>query len=375
MSRWWIVSWLLLAAHSSFASDALPKRVGETCSDEAIAGRVTAFEMVGESRAMKHVRDLIARVAPQKTTVLILGESGTGKELVASAIHAMSDRRNAPFEALNVSSLSPALLQSELFGHEKGAFTGADRQRKGLFERTAGGTLFLDELGEMPLDMQAQLLRVIEGHAFNRVGGTQEVVPDVRLIFATNRNLAERVREGLFREDLFFRVSVVPIELPPLRERGEDIARIAHYFLKTLGPATCAATGCSVPEGFSKAAQERLMSHRWVGNVRELRNVVERTLIFLPDGTTEIEPDHLDLRDLGFGVDEPPLLRALKALKMGMQAGRTTPWSEIESKFLAPYIKDVLERNLWAKRNAASALGLTVSELNGLMERLGIKRS
>ncbi|MCB0405923.1 MAG: sigma-54-dependent Fis family transcriptional regulator [Bdellovibrionales bacterium] len=374
MSRWWVFFWLLLAAKVSFASSGLPSRVAETCAEESIAGRVAPFEMVGESEAMQQVRRLIERVAPHKSSVLILGESGTGKELVADAIHALSSRRGKPFEALNVSALNPSLLESELFGHEKGAYTGADRQRKGLFERAEGGTLFLDELGEMPLDMQAKLLRVLEGHSFTRVGGSQLVRPNVRLIFATNRDLADRVREGLFREDLFFRISVVPIELPPLRERGEDIARIAHYFLKTLGPSTCSAVGCTLPEKFSRAAQERLMAHRWTGNVRELRNVVERTLIFLPHGTTVIEPEHLDLRDLGFGGDEAPLVRALNSLRMGALGGRTTKWSEIECQLLAPYVKDVLQRHNWVKRHAATALGLTVSDLTALIERLGIRR-
>ncbi|MCB0419263.1 MAG: sigma-54 factor interaction domain-containing protein, partial [Bdellovibrionales bacterium] len=213
MSRWWNFFWLLFAVQVSYASESFSRRIDDGCADETVAGRIVPFEMVGKSEAMDKVREWIARVAPHNTPALILGESGTGKELVAEAIHASSNRRGKAFEALNVTAINESLLESELFGHERGAFTGADRLRKGLFERAAGGTLFLDELGEMSLEMQAKLLRVLEGHPFSRVGGSQEVRPDVRLIFATNRDLEERVRQGLFRKDLFFRVSVIPIEL------------------------------------------------------------------------------------------------------------------------------------------------------------------
>jgi two-component system response regulator HydG len=230
--------------------------------------------IVGVSPAMQRVFEVIRNVAGTSATVLISGESGTGKELVAQAIHQNSRRAAGPFLALNCAALSPGILESELFGHERGSFTGALRTHKGKFEAASGGTLFLDEVGDMPPELQAKLLRVIEGREVYRVGSNEAVRVDVRLVAATHRDLRALVREGKFREDLFFRLNVVTIELPPLRERRQDIPLLASVFLRELR-----ATHGKEVEGFTPAALEALRSYHWPGNVRELRNAVESMIV------------------------------------------------------------------------------------------------
>ncbi|HEY2929182.1 sigma-54 interaction domain-containing protein [Piscinibacter sp.] len=230
-------------------------------------------QLVGKSDAMKRVYEQIARVAATSVTVLITGESGTGKELAARALHDLSRRRSRPFLAVNCGAISPHLMESEIFGHEKGSFTGADRQHQGFFERASGGTLFLDEITEMPPDLQVKLLRVLETGTFMRVGSTQVLETDVRMIAATNRPPLQAVSAGKLREDLLYRLNVFPIHLPPLRDRAEDIALIAEHFLDEISRREGQA------KRFTPEAMVRLSGYRWPGNVRELRNIVHRAYV------------------------------------------------------------------------------------------------
>ncbi len=231
--------------------------------------------IVGESAEMEKVKDLILKIArSDATTVLIQGESGTGKELVAKAIHGASGRADKPFHAMNCAAVPVTLLESELMGHEKGAFTDAKSAKKGLFELADGGTLFLDEIGDMDLSMQAKLLRILEEKTFKRVGGVKDIKVDVRVISATNQELSRAMSDGAFRKDLFYRLQVVPITLPPLRERGRDVLLLANYFIDHFNRECHKSVS-----GISKEAEEVLLSYSWPGNVRELKNVIERAMI------------------------------------------------------------------------------------------------
>jgi Nif-specific regulatory protein len=230
--------------------------------------------MVGEGAQMQKVFRFIAKVAPGNSTVLIRGESGTGKELVARAIHRNSPRAAGPFQAINCAALTETLLESELFGYEKGAFTGAAAQRKGRMEAADGGTLFLDEVGELAPALQAKLLRVLQEHEFERVGGTKPIRVDIRLLAATNRDLEAAIKEGTFRRDLYYRLNVVSVELPPLRERRDDIPVLAAWFAEKYG-----RTATRRINGISKEASACLLNYSWPGNVRELENAMERAVV------------------------------------------------------------------------------------------------
>ena len=243
-------------------------------------------EIVGESEKIREVRKLIQTVAPTEARVLILGESGTGKELVAGALHSLSQRRDAHYVRINCAAIPETLLESELFGHEKGAFTGAIKQKPGRVEEADGGTIFLDEIADMSKPLQAKLLRFLEDGSFTRVGGTQELRVNVRLIAATNREIVQAIAADLFREDLFHRLNVVQFHLPPLRERGEDVLLLAEHFLRLFR-----ATMNKNVNGLAHATRQKLLSHRWPGNVRELRNAVERALIL--ETTREVQPASL----------------------------------------------------------------------------------
>lgn len=249
-------------------------------------------QIIGESAPMEAVFDTIRQVAPSKATVLIQGESGTGKELVAHALHRLSPRAENPFVAVHCAALSDTLLESELFGHEKGAFTGANEMRKGRFELADGGTLFLDEIGEIEPATQIKLLRVLEERTFERVGGMNRIEVDTRLLAATNRDLRRMVDEGTFREDLFFRLNVVQIRLPPLRDRRQDLPLLLSHFLRQFSKENTREL-----EGFTPDALEALTRYTWPGNIRELRNVVER-MVVLSRG------DKLTLRDVPAEVKE-----------------------------------------------------------------------
>ncbi|WP_027719008.1 sigma-54-dependent transcriptional regulator [Desulfovirgula thermocuniculi] len=240
--------------------------------------------LVGNSPAIQEVIKLIDRVANSNATVLITGESGTGKEVAAITIHQKSPRRNGPFVAINCAALPEQLLESELFGHEKGAFTGATSRKLGRFELADGGTIFLDEIAEMPLSMQAKLLRVLQEMAFERVGGTETIRVNVRVIAATNRDLTQAIKKGLFREDLYYRLNVFRLHMPPLRERKEDIPLLANHFLEKL-------RSTYFVHRISPEAMEMLCNYHWPGNIRELQNVIERAAIICQG--SEILPEHL----------------------------------------------------------------------------------
>ncbi len=234
-----------------------------------------SFEgIVSQSSAMSQVLNIAGRVASSTATVLITGETGTGKELIAKAVHFASPRRSKPFVAVNCAALSEHLLESELFGHEKGAFTGADRQRKGRFETAEGGTLFIDEVGEIPLSIQVKLLRVLQEKSFERVGSSLSVATNVRIVAATNRDLEAMVRDGSFREDFYYRLNVVAIRIPPLRERREDIAPLIDLFVQRI-----AAENGKRITGVSREAMDKLMKYNWSGNVRELENVIQQSVV------------------------------------------------------------------------------------------------
>ena len=248
--------------------------------------------IIGKSRPMKELVDTMSMVAPSEATVLITGESGTGKELIAKSIHHNSRRKDQPLVVVNCAALTETLLESELFGHEKGAFTGADKRREGRFKQADKGTIFLDEIGETSAAMQAKLLRVIQEREIQRVGGDETLSVDVRIIAATNRNLEEAVKSGKFREDLFYRLNVVALRIPPLRERQDDTPLLAHHFLEKY-----AKKNDKQVKGFSPLAMDMLLKYPWPGNVRELENVIERAVILLPD-------EHITEKELPSTVTE-----------------------------------------------------------------------
>ncbi len=262
----------------------LKEEIGTLRTELRKLGRFGA--LIGSSPNMQRVYDLIARVAKTEATITITGETGTGKELVAQTVHEQSRRHKEPFLPINCGAVSPSLIESELFGHERGSFTGADRVHRGYFERANRGTLFLDEITEMPIELQVKLLRVLETSTVNRIGGNDLIKVDVRVIAATNRKPEEAVAQGKLREDLLYRLNVFPIELPPLRERGEDIELLAEHFLALLNKQEGAS------KRFGQAALDRLKLHSWPGNVRELRNVVQRAYIMAEE---EIGPESLPL--------------------------------------------------------------------------------
>jgi len=256
-------------------TSALQHEIGELRDELRRLGRFG--RILGSSARMQTLYDQLSRVAPTSATVMLIGESGTGKELAAATVHELSRRRDAAFLPLNCGAVSPQLIESELFGHERGSFTGADRQHKGFFERANGGTIFLDEITEMPMELQVKLLRVLETGTVTRVGGTQTIASDVRVICATNREPEKAVVDGKLREDLYHRLNVFPIRLPPLRDRGADIEQLAQYFLDELNRAE------STNKTFSRDALVRLYQHPWPGNVRELKNYIQRTFIMADD--------------------------------------------------------------------------------------------
>ena len=252
--------------------------------------------LIGESPAMRHLREQVLLAAPTNGRVLILGENGTGKEVVARTLHAHSRRRSGPFVEVNCAAIPEELIESELFGHARGAFTGAVADRRGRFEHAHGGTIFLDEIGDMSLKTQAKVLRALQEQVVQPVGGTATVRVDVRVVAATNKDLQDEIRAGRFREDLFFRLNVVPIFVPPLRDRADDVPRLAEHFMATL------AGEYGRLKRFAPEAMARLQQHSWPGNVRELHNVVERLLIM-------VAGDVITLNDVGF-VGDSPLARA-----------------------------------------------------------------
>ncbi len=312
-------------------------------------GAADAFEgMLGKSPVMQEVFGLIRKVAPSQAPVLLLGESGTGKEMAALSIHRRSPRKGGPFVPINCNAIPENLLESELFGHEKGAFTGADRERKGLIETAAGGTLFLDEIGELPPPIQVKLLRFLQEQTFQRVGGRQTLQADVRMVAATNADLKQRIVKGEFREDLYFRLAVVVIHLPPLRAREEDVVLIAETFLKR-----SAAVNGKAGQSFSPEALRVLARHPWPGNVRELQNRVQRAVIMADDKR--------------IGVEDLELAEAAGALPF-------TTLKEAREQAEREVVQAALKRNAGKITAAALDLGISRPTLYELMEKLGIAR-
>ncbi|MEZ4363924.1 MAG: sigma-54 dependent transcriptional regulator [Kofleriaceae bacterium] len=313
-------------------------------------GRFTEF--VGQSEKLAAVRRAVEKVAASDTTVFVAGESGTGKELVAHALHRLSRRADGPFVKVNCGALTETLLESELFGHERGAFTGAVKQKLGRFELADGGTLFLDEVGDVPAAMQVKLLRALQEQEFERVGGEKPIKVDVRVVSATNKDLAAEVEAGRFRKDLYFRLHVIPIQLPPLRERREDIPLLLQHFVAKLGPKVNPRV-----RAVSDAALGRFMAFSWPGNVRELENAVEQALVFAEGDTigTSALPAYLQ------GGDEAPL--------------------HVQRELTLPEILDDLERQLilkayekaaGVKTETAKILGIKTSALYYKLEKYGI---
>jgi DNA-binding NtrC family response regulator len=313
--------------------------------------------IVGAAPAMLDVYKMVARVAPTMSTVLVVGESGTGKELVARAIHTHSPRANGPFVAVNCTALTESLLESELFGHAKGAFTGAVASKRGIFEEAQGGTVFLDEIGDVAGKMQAQLLRVLQEGEVRRVGGTEAIKIDVRVVAATNRELEEEVREGRFREDLYFRINVVTIRLPPLRERPSDIPLLVDHFL-----AKYAARERRNDAGVAPQAMSLLQRYAWPGNVRELENVIERALALSKDGV--ILPSDLPA-EIAHEVTSTGGVAATAA-GGGLVEDRPT-LAELERR----YIELILRETGGNKKRAAEILGIDRRTLYRTLEREG----
>jgi transcriptional regulator with GAF, ATPase, and Fis domain len=309
-------------------------------------------EIVGSSMAMKKVFQGIEQVANADTTVLITGETGTGKELVARAIHNRSGRRERPPIKVNCAALPAALVESELFGHEKGAFTGAISRKIGRFELANGGTIFLDEIGDIPLDVQVKLLRVLQEQEFERIGGTQTIKVDVRLIAATNRDLAKAVKEGVFRDDLFYRLNVFPIHVPPLRERKEDVALLVQHFVHKFKQ--------KLSKDINKISDETmqlLIDYHWPGNVRELASIIERAMVMSDDSTLRI--------------DREMLFTAPDAIARGEESPAL---DDVERR----HILKILDQTRWVidgPNGAARVLGLHPNTLRHRMQKLGIRRS
>jgi two-component system response regulator HydG len=316
-----------------------------------IPANTTLPAIVGNSPVLLQVMEKVRIAAPSDVSVLILGESGTGKEKIAESIHNLSTRRKHPFVRVNCAALPPALIESELFGHEKGAFTGASERRSGKFEMAQKGTIFLDEIGEMSLPMQVKLLHVLQEKQIDRIGGKTPVDLDIRIIAATNRNLEKEVAEGRFRLDLYYRLNVFPVTLPPLRERREDIMLLAAHFVQVY-----AKKFGKVVSGFSPAASTQLMSYDWPGNIRELQHLVERSVLMCP-GDTISSVSLTNDRNLKISADEGTL--------------KVKSMEEVERDHISQILLQCNGR-IAGTGGAAELLGLNVSTLNSRMKKLGI---
>ncbi len=312
---------------------------------EVIASEDLPVRLVGSSRPIQDLLSVIQRAAPTPWTVLVRGETGTGKELVARLVHLLSPRKNGPFIELNCAAVPENLFESELFGHEKGAFTGADRRRRGVFELADGGTLFLDETGELPQAMQAKLLRALQENTITRVGSEQPVPVDVRIVAATNRDLKEMVEKNMFREDLYYRLNVIEIEIPPLRQRKEDIPELIEFFLRKYNSRS----------RFDNQALAQLTKYNFPGNVRELEHIIQRTITL---ARTRV----ITVRDL------PPEIRNFRG-RSGGSSNLAERLTEVEREM----ILDSLEEHNWIQTRAAEALGISERVLRYRMDKLGIK--
>ncbi len=324
---------------------------------QELSGQMGLEEIIGASGSMRHIFELIRTVAPTKSTVLITGESGTGKELIARAVHQLSPRKDNAFVAVNCAAIPETLLESELFGHEKGAFTGATSARRGRFQLANQGTLFLDEVGDIPPTIQIKLLRVLQERAFERVGGTTTHQVDVRILAATNQDLKTAVADGRFREDLFYRLNVVAIEAPPLRDRPDDIPLLAQHFVQKYGRETG-----QTDLGLDPKTIDVLKTHAFPGNVRELENIIERAVILCTGDT--IRP-----RDLPADLDRPePRKIDLADLELPAGTGLNLALEDLERKFIA----QALDRAGGVQAQAAEALGLTKQTLYAQMKKYNL---
>lgn len=306
--------------------------------------------IIGHSRGIKTLLETVEQVAASETTALIVGESGTGKELIASALHYNSPRKENPFVKINCAAITETLLESELFGHEKGSFTGADRRKNGRFQQAHGGSLFLDEVSEMSVVMQAKLLRALQEKEITRVGGEEVIRVDVRVIAATNKDLLERIEDGTFREDLYYRLNVINLKIPPLRERGEDIPLLAGHFLEV-----CAQRNKKVIKGFTPAAMDAIVRHQWPGNVRELSNAVESAVVLT-------RSDHVDVENL------PGHLRPVDPVDSRPPVFRDMPLEAVEKMA----ILNTIESAGGNKSEAARRLGITRKTLHKKLKSYGV---
>lgn len=329
-------------------------------------------EIIGQSPALLDTLEKVRRVARTDATVLITGETGTGKELIARAIHSASQRHDKPLIKVNCASLPTSLVESELFGHEKGAFSGAISRRLGRFELAYGGAIFLDEVGEVPLDVQVKLLRVLQEHEFERVGGTKPVKVDVRVIAATNRDLTKSIREGRFREDLYYRLNVFPIPLPPLRDRAGDVPLLVQDLVVRFA----ARVGVRI-DSVGKETMERLHLYSWPGNVRELENVLERAVILSNSPTLEIEPEVFASAAARAANADPPTPSGSERPRPTAASAGPTPSHESLESSTRNHIRAALEKSSWVidgPHGAAKILGLHSNTLRSRMKRLGIVR-
>ena len=311
--------------------------------------------IIGKSEKILEIFEIIEKVARTDSTVIITGETGTGKELIARAIHKCSPRKDRPFVPINCAAIPEQLLESEFFGYEKGAFTGAMRSRMGRIEFSNQGTLFLDEISSMSLELQAKLLRVIQEQEFERIGGLKTIKVDFRLISATNQDLKEKIKEGTFREDLFYRLNVIPINVPPLRERKSDIPILVNHFLKELREHNKTSV-----KRFSDKAMERLMQYHWPGNVRELKNLVERLSVLKQQGIIE-----LDDIPSSMGISVIPQMKPLVDINIKKGISFHTQVAEFEKRLLL----EALEQTSWVKEKAAKLLKLKRTTLIEKMKR------
>jgi two-component system response regulator PilR (NtrC family) len=313
--------------------------------------------LVGNSSAMQRVYDLVTKIADVRTTVLIQGESGTGKELIARAVHDSSERRDRAFVAVNCGAIPENLLESELFGHVKGAFTGAVGNKEGLFETADGGTLLLDEVGELPLSLQVKLLRAIQDRTIRRVGGNEDRRVDVRIVAATNRKLEVEVAAGRFREDLFYRLNVIQIQLPPLRDRLEDVPLLVHHFVDKYARDVGKAIS-----GVSEEVSRRLLAHGWPGNVRELENVIERAVALTREGVIEV--DALPPALLGHGSGESPRSEVLPSGGASLD--------DLVGAYERDLLLEALRRAGGVKKRAARLLGVSFRSFRSRLQKLGL---
>jgi two-component system NtrC family response regulator len=323
---------------------------------ESLEDRFGLHKIIGKSRAIRRVLEMVERSAPSRSTVLITGESGTGKELVARAIHYASPRKDEAFVSVNCMAFNPGVLESELFGHEKGSFTGAVARKRGRFELAQGGTLFLDEIGELSQDLQVKLLRVLQERTFERVGGVESIDVDIRIVAATNKDLAKAISDGTFREDLYYRLNVVQIELPSLRERREDIPLLAVHFLDTY-----ARENNREFRGFTPEAMDFLSAFEWPGNVRQLENVMERCVVLAENDLVGVEDLPPEIRD-----EETQYKSAVDLLPT------TINLSETLEKIEAALVRRALVRTSFVQVKAAEMLGISKSLLQYKLKKYKI---